>query len=599
MLIALVNAETGQRGFLLTGDAKFLGPYSEGERDAGNYLKQVTSLLADNPEQLARATALQSTARQRLSHLTSLIENRRTQGAKPIDSQLLESGRQQMDEVRRLIADMDRAEDTLLQQRLATARESSTFAVSSIVIGSAVAVAFTILLSVFVQRSITSPLRTFVDFAERIGAGDLTQRANFSRGDELGQLADSLDRMALGLKEVATKSTVVSEDLNAATSEILASTQQQAASTAEQAAAVQQANVTMSQLSQSGAQISDRAKQVAAAAEAVSTASVTGLESVRSTNSTMEGIREQAEAVAENVISLSEKTQAVGEIIASVNEIAERSHLLALNASIQAAAAGEHGRSFSVVASEMKNLAAQSKQATVQVRGILGDIQRGINTSVMLTEEAVKRTETGKQQADSADRTIRKLTENLEESIRVSADRCRKRATANWLRTSNASVPQYWDRRPGNRNQHQAVGESRCKFEYSVAAASRDSAEISRVNGLDRFLLAIFSTEQAEHLASIRTEIEKLQSEEAGTRTAGIENLLRRLHTLKGAARAVGLEPTERLTHQAEEVLTRLRKGEIDSFDAVARTLLRTADAIEDILAAATLDRSVPDCRTY
>jgi methyl-accepting chemotaxis protein len=287
------------------------------------------------------------------------------------------------------------------------------------VIGSAVAVAFTILLSVFVQRSITSPLRTFVDFAERIGAGDLTQRANFSRGDELGQLADSLDRMALGLKEVATKSTVVSEDLNAATSEILASTQQQAASTAEQAAAVQQANVTMSQLSQSGAQISDRAKQVAAAAEAVSTASVTGLESVRSTNSTMEGIREQAEAVAENVISLSEKTQAVGEIIASVNEIAERSHLLALNASIQAAAAGEHGRSFSVVASEMKNLAAQSKQATVQVRGILGDIQRGINTSVMLTEEAVKRTETGKQQADSADRTIRKLTENLEESIRA------------------------------------------------------------------------------------------------------------------------------------------------------------------------------------
>ena len=115
------------------------------------------------------------------------------------------------------------------------------------------------------------------------------------------------------------------------------------------------------------------------------------------------------------------------------------------------------------------------------------------------------------------------------------------------------------------------------------------------MNGLDRSLLAIFSTEQAEHLASIRTEIEKLQSEEAGTRTAGIENLLRRLHTLKGAARAVGLEPTERLTHQAEEVLTRLRKGEIDSFDAVARTLPRTADAIEDILAAATLDRSVPD----
>jgi len=133
----------------------------------------------------------------------------------------------------------------------------------------------------------------------------------------------------------------------------------------------------------------------------------------------MEGIREQAEAVAENVISLSEKTQAVGEIITSVNEIAEQSHLLALNAAIQAAAAGEHGRTFSVVASEMKNLAMQSKQATVQVRAILGDIQRGINTSVMLTEEAVKRAQAGRQQADTADRTIRQLSENVEESIRA------------------------------------------------------------------------------------------------------------------------------------------------------------------------------------
>ena len=175
----------------------------------------------------------------------------------------------------------------------------------------------------------------------------------------------------------------------------------------------------MAELSQSGAQISERAKQVAAAAEAVSTASTSGLKSVQSTNSTMEGIREQAEAVAENVISLSEKTQAVGEIISTVNEIAEQSHLLALNASIQAAVAGEHGRSFSVVAGEMKNLAVQSKQATVQVRAILGDIQRGINTSVMLTEEAVKRAEAGKQQAEAADQTIRGLSENLEESIRA------------------------------------------------------------------------------------------------------------------------------------------------------------------------------------
>jgi methyl-accepting chemotaxis protein len=133
----------------------------------------------------------------------------------------------------------------------------------------------------------------------------------------------------------------------------------------------------------------------------------------------METIREQAEAVAENVVSLSEKTQAIGEIIATVNDIAEQSHLLALNAAIEAAAAGEHGRSFSVIASEVKNLADQSRGATVQVRSILGDIQKGINSSVMLTEEAVKRVDAGKRQADVADRTIREMTENIQQSVQA------------------------------------------------------------------------------------------------------------------------------------------------------------------------------------
>ncbi len=290
---------------------------------------------------------------------------------------------------------------------------------NSVVIVLVVTVVVGLMFAVFIQRSITTPLAEFVRVVERVGQGDLTQQITVSRSDELGDLGRSLAGMVQGLKDVAAQTRVAAEELNTAMAEILASTQQQAASTAEQAAAVQQANATMAELSQSGAQISDRAKQVASAAEATSSASTSGLQSVQNTTSLMESIREQAEAVAETVIALSEKTQAVGEIIASVNDIAEQSHLLALNAAIQAAAAGEHGRSFSVVANEMKNLAGQSKQATVQVRSILGDIQKAINGSVMLTEEAVKRVESGRQQADVASRTIRELTENIEESVRA------------------------------------------------------------------------------------------------------------------------------------------------------------------------------------
>jgi methyl-accepting chemotaxis protein len=93
--------------------------------------------------------------------------------------------------------------------------------------------------------------------------------------------------------------------------------------------------------------------------------------------------------------------------------------LLALNAAIEAAAAGEHGRSFAVIASEVKNLADQSREATVQVRGILGDIQKGINSSVMLTEEAVKRVEAGRREADVADRTIRTMADSIQQSVQA------------------------------------------------------------------------------------------------------------------------------------------------------------------------------------
>jgi methyl-accepting chemotaxis protein len=270
-----------------------------------------------------------------------------------------------------------------------------------------------------IQRSISRPLGAFMQFVEKVGQGDLSQEAAAGQGDELGRLGQSLNQMVSGLREVAGQTRGATENLTAASAEILASTQQQAASTAEQATAVQQTTATMQQIAQTGAQVSERARQVAAAAEATSAASQSGLQAVQSTSRAMEAIREQVETTAGNIVALSEKTQAIGEITATVTDVAEQSNLLALNAAIEAAAAGEQGRSFSVVAAEMKNLADQAREATVQVRSILGEIQKGINTSVMLTEEAVKRVEAGKQQVGVADATIRQMADSIQESVQA------------------------------------------------------------------------------------------------------------------------------------------------------------------------------------
>jgi methyl-accepting chemotaxis protein len=295
--------------------------------------------------------------------------------------------------------------------------------------------------------------------------------------DEIGQLAGVFNQMLSTLQELTRQTIGVTENINAASAEIMASTQEQAASTKEQAATVQEITATMEEVSQSGSQISAKAKQVATTAEATSAASNAGLQAVQDTNRTMGAIREQVEEVAGNIVALSEKTQAVGEIIATVNDIAERSNLLALNAAIEAASAGEQGNRFSVVANEMKNLADQAKESTVQVRTILGDIQKGINSSVMFTEEAVKRVEAGKQQADVAEHTIRQMAKTTLESVQ----------TFEQIIGANSQQQIGFEQvAPGMKNIREAVGQTAtatAQLEKAVANLNTLSQELKRSVG--------------------------------------------------------------------------------------------------------------------
>ena len=125
------------------------------------------------------------------------------------------------------------------------------------------------------------------------------------------------------------------------------------------------------------------------------------------------------ESIASNVIHLSEQSQAIGEIIVSVTDIAEQSNLLAVNASIEAAKAGEFGRGFGVVAQEIKSLAEQSKQATTNIRNILTDIQRGISSTVISTEQGTKTVATGMKLTKDAQEAIAVLSQGISDAARA------------------------------------------------------------------------------------------------------------------------------------------------------------------------------------
>ncbi len=329
--------------------------------------------------------------------------------------------RQRVDELRKNMEARIAGAQSAIDRLTETGREDIRAIYNSAIQSSIVALVIVFLIAVgvayLIGSSITRRLGRAIDFVTKVGHGDLTQEITIPGKDELAILGQHLNEMAGRLKSMARTTRETAESVHAATAQIRASTQQQSASVAEQLAAVEQTTATLSEITESGAQINRRAQDVAHGAQTVATSSHSGMKAVDDTIQAMDAIREQAEAVAENIVMLSERTQAIGEIIVTVNDIAERCHLLALNAAIEAAAAGEHGRTFSIVAGEIKSLADQSKEATAQVRSNLSEIQHGINASVMLTEEAVKRVAAGKRQTDATQSTIRTMAENIQESV--------------------------------------------------------------------------------------------------------------------------------------------------------------------------------------
>jgi methyl-accepting chemotaxis protein len=207
--------------------------------------------------------------------------------------------------------------------------------------------------------------------------------------------------------------------LATSSAEILATTTQVAAGATETATAVSETTATVEEVKQTAQLASQKARYVSDSAQKAAQVSLAGRKSVEDAIAGMQRIQEQMESIAESIVQLSEQSQAIGEIIATVNDLAEQSNVLAVNAAIEAAKAGEQGKGFAVVAQEVKSLAEQSKQATTQVRAILGDIQKATSAAVLATEQGHKAVEAGVRQSGNANDAIRQLAESVNEAAQA------------------------------------------------------------------------------------------------------------------------------------------------------------------------------------
>jgi len=214
-------------------------------------------------------------------------------------------------------------------------------------------------------------------------------------------------------RRVRAQLTAVARNIDAAAAKILAGTAQQVAIASEQAAAVRQTVATTDELAETADQSARRARTVAERALLSAEVARGGTTAVAESSEAMSDIRVQVESIGGIVVTLAERGQAISGIVKSVEAIAEQTNLLALNAAIEAARAGEHGRGFSVVAGEIRALADQSKQATIQIGEILGDIQAGTSTAVTATQRGVKSVAEGVERTDVTGTTIDELADTV------------------------------------------------------------------------------------------------------------------------------------------------------------------------------------------
>jgi len=264
------------------------------------------------------------------------------------------------------------------------------------------------------MQNMVASLKNLAASADRIAAGDLTiEVLPASPKDQLG---NSFCAMTKNLRELNLEIREVVNVLTHSAGEIMTTVSELASSSAQTATSISETHATVQEVRQTTDVASQKSRQVYESSHRSVQVAKSGRDSVDSAIGGMRGIDERMGFIAERIVNLSEQSQAIGEIIATVNDLAEQSNLLAVNAAIEAAKAGEHGKGFAVVAQEVKNLATQSKQATSQVRSILGLIQKATTAAVLATEQGSKAVEAGVRQSSEAGESIRLLAISIEES---------------------------------------------------------------------------------------------------------------------------------------------------------------------------------------
>jgi methyl-accepting chemotaxis protein len=280
-----------------------------------------------------------------------------------------------------------------------------------------------------IVKRYTRPLLSLTEVARRIADGNLDEEVPIESRDEIGILAEAFNKMTTvivkNLKVEVEKSNRLMASikdaivhLSSSANEMMAISVQQSSGSAQQASAVQEVTTTSEEIAITAKQITANAVSVEKMAESTSLSCNKGTGEVSNAINGMSVLRVQVQSIAESMLKLGDNSQKIGGIVEIIDEISDQTNLLALNAAIEAAGAGEAGKRFAIVAQEVRRLAERTVEATRQIKGLIDEIQKATNSTIMVTEDGTKAVDSASQLVDKVQLSFDSIIGLVEETAR-------------------------------------------------------------------------------------------------------------------------------------------------------------------------------------
>jgi len=308
--------------------------------------------------------------------------------------------------VREAGKELDAYYNTLAASRSEEAFSSAAGAKSILLLLCGAALLVNIGISLASTLAITRPIRSCVEVADRISEGDLTVTIDCSGKDETALLKRAMSDMASSMKETIGALARASMEVSSAAAELHATSNQMVSSADEIVAQSNSVAAAGEEMAATSSDIAHSCHMTAQNADQANAAALEGAEVVKGSITVMGTIAERVKSAADTVGSLGGRSEQIGEIIGTIEEIADQTNLLALNAAIEAARAGEQGRGFAVVADEVRALAERTTKATREIGQMIKTIQSETRAAVGAMDQGVSEVERGTGEAAKSNEAL-------------------------------------------------------------------------------------------------------------------------------------------------------------------------------------------------